>query len=728
MARRKRHLPAKTNLSVDEPSAEGRLSWRWTLLGMVALALLAFLPFLPVLRAEFLDWDDPYYITHNFRIHQLTWANVADLFRLNPQLGPIPNGQYTPLVELSLMIEHRLVGLQPWLYHLTNVLLHMANTLLVCAFLRKLRADRAWAWLTAALFAVHPLHVESVAWIVERKDVLCAFFCLGAMILYLDFRATRKTRYVVASLVAATCALLSKPMAVTLPAVLLLCDLYLGRPLSDQWKRPWLAPFAALSLLFTAITWHTHASYGIIRAAEAGNVFQNMTMASWNFFWFVGKTLWPLGLSAYVPVPPDTPATAVSYGLAFLGVLALVAGLGWGAWRRGLRLLPFGVFFFMVAFLPMSRLVPIGIRYMVADRFFYLPGIGFLLLMAHGFVQCIRSSPRGRVAGIAGAAALILFWAGLSFAQSRVWRNSETLWDAVLRRAPDAFVALNGKAFAHLNASRLDEAATYLARSLEVDPDSVETLALRARLAYRQGDLATAHRYLEAAEAKGLSPLMGADLKAKLLSLAGDHRGAILALSAYVEITSPAYWYYYKMAWEALHIAEEPKAILCLEQAQALMPPKQAALGRFLAQNDPEWLRQNQMTRLLAAGIDFFADVYNFSQEIHLWFSDRDRALKEYDLIITHFGAALDCWRRARAASSGPGPISSIEEKNFERKLGIVFYNRACILAHVGKHDAALESLSKALERDKGLQANARNDLDFAPVRDRPEFQALMQR
>ncbi|NLD89311.1 MAG: hypothetical protein GX634_03060, partial [Lentisphaerae bacterium] len=305
MARRKRHLPAKTNLSVDEPSAEGRLSWRWTLLGMVALALLAFLPFLPVLRAEFLDWDDPYYITHNFRIHQLTWANVADLFRLNPQLGPIPNGQYTPLVELSLMIEHRLVGLQPWLYHLTNVLLHMANTLLVCAFLRKLRADRAWAWLTAALFAVHPLHVESVAWIVERKDVLCAFFCLGAMILYLDFRATRKTRYVVASLVAATCALLSKPMAVTLPAVLLLCDLYLGRPLSDQWKRPWLAPFAALSLLFTAITWHTHASYGIIRAAEAGNVFQNMTMASWNFFWFVGKTLWPLGLSAYVPAAPE---------------------------------------------------------------------------------------------------------------------------------------------------------------------------------------------------------------------------------------------------------------------------------------------------------------------------------------------------------------------------------------------------------------------------------------
>ncbi len=715
--------PVKNNAAVRIAPVSRRIRAAAAL----ALLLLATVPMLPALRGEFLDWDDPYYVTHNFRIHQMAWANVVDLFRLEPRNGPIPNGQYTPLAELTLMVEHRLAGLTPWVFHATNLLIHAANVLLVYVLLRKLRADRPWAWLTAALFAVHPLHVESVAWIAERKDVLCALFYLAALVLYLQFREGRPVRFFAASVAAGLLALLSKPMAVTLPATALLCDLYLGRPLADQWRRPWLLPFAALSLVFAALTLRTHVGYGVIRAGEVGHVLQNAAMASWNFFWFVGKSLWPVGLTAYVPVPPAGAATTAAYVLAALGVAALVAALGWQAWRRGLRLVPFGVFFFLVALLPVSRLVPIGIRYMVADRFFYIPGIGFLMLLAHGLVRWIRRPGAARPLRIAAVAALVLGWGGLSFAQSRVWRSSETLWTRVLEQVPDATVALNGLALARLDAGQLEQADAYLQRSLQADPDFEETWALRARLAYRQGDLAAAERHLATAKTKGLSPLLGADIEAKLRSAAGDHRGAILALSAYVELQPTAVDFYRGMAWQALHLGDEPNAVACLEKAQELAPAMQAGFGDYLSRNDPDWARQPARTRLLAAEIGTFADAYDFAQEMHFWAKDEARALREYDLILAQYESALACWRRAAATDGTECPLSAADLKNLDRKLGIAAYNKGCLLAKGGRADEALAALRLAIRYDATLRDGARTDADLAALRENPDFIELTQ-
>ncbi|HOO21773.1 MAG TPA: phospholipid carrier-dependent glycosyltransferase [Kiritimatiellia bacterium] len=691
-------------------------------LALAGLVLLAVVPLLPSLPGKFLDWDDPYYVTHNFRIHQLSWANAADLFRLAPRNGPIPNGQYTPLAELTLMVEHRLAGLTPWVYRATNVAIHALNVLLVYVLLRKLRADRAWAWLTAALFAVHPLHVESVAWIAERKDVLCAFFYLGAMISYLHFRDTGRRWQYLAALAAGVLALLSKPMAVTLPAVLVLCDLYLRRPLAEQWKRPWLLPFAGLSLVFAGITLRTHTGYGIIRGGEVGNVVQNAMMACWNFFWFAGKTVWPVGLTAYVPVPPAGAATTVLYVLALLGVAALAAGLAVYSWRRGLRLVPFGVFFFMVALLPVSRLVPIGIRYMVADRFFYIPGIGFLMLLACGLVRWVRRPGAARPVRIAAVAALVLAWGGLTFAQSRVWRTSETLWTHVLERVPDATVALNGLALARLNDGQLERSDDYLQRSLQADPDFEETWALRSRLAYRQGDLEAAERYLDVAKTKGLSPLLGADIEAKLKSAAGDHQGAILARSAYVELQPAAPEFYRGMAWDALHLGDESQALACLAKAQELAPAVQVEMERFLSANDPEWARQPERVRLLAAGIAVFPAAYDFAQDMHFRVRNEARALKEYDLILANFEEALACWRRAAAAAGEAGPLTAEALSHFGRMLGIAAYNKGCLLAKSGRTDEALAALRRAFEQDASLRANARTDADLAALRENPDF------
>jgi len=374
-----------------------------------------------------------------------------------------------------------------------------------------------------------------------------------------------------------------------------------------------------------------------------------------------------------------------------------------------------------------SRLVPIGIRYMVADRFFYIPGIGFLMLLAYGLVRWIRRPGAARPLRIAAVAVLLLVWGGLTFAQSRIWRSSETLWTRVLERVPNATVALNGTALSHIDAFRLELAKQELERSLQADPDFEETWALRARLAYRQGELAAAKRYLATAKTKGLSPLLGADIEAKLRSAAGDHRGAILALSAYVELQPAAPDFYRGMAWQALHLGDEPNAVACLEKARELAPAAQAGFGDYLSRNDPDWAGQPALVRLLAADIGAFAAAYDFAREMHFWVQDEARALREYDLILAQYENALACWRRAVAARSEAGPISEAEMINLDRKLGIVAYNKGCLLAKGGRADDALAALRLAIRYDAALRDDARTDADLAALRENADFIELTQ-
>ena len=232
---------------------------------LVALALLAFVPYWPTLSNGILGWDDPYYLTENYRVHQLTSATVRDMFRLTPQLGPMPNAQYTPLVELSFAIEHRFFGLEPMVYHATNLALHVANTLLVFVFVLGLWrsrsetdvAARPLAFLVGVFFAVHPLHVESVAWITERKDMLSGFFFLVALVTYLRFVRGRSGWAYGMSLAAMGLGVLSKQMVVSLPLVLLACDHFrMGRL---TWRSLLeKTPFFALSAAGAGVAIYTH--------------------------------------------------------------------------------------------------------------------------------------------------------------------------------------------------------------------------------------------------------------------------------------------------------------------------------------------------------------------------------------------------------------------------------------------------------------------------------------
>ena len=176
-----------------------------------------------------------------------------------------------------------------------------------------------------------------------------------------------------------------------------------------------------------------------------------------------------------------------------------------------------------------------------------------------------------------------------------------------------------------------------------------------------------------------------------------------------------------------MHLGDEKNTVACMVKAQTLASAQQAALGEFLARHDPEWSRQPEQTRLWAAGIDAFRNIYEFAHELHFWANNEARAAVEYDLILAQFEAALACWHRAAAAAGAASPISAAELKNLDRKLGIAAYNKGCILAKGGRTDEALAALRRAFEHDASLRANARMDADLAALRGDPDFIELTE-
>ncbi len=228
-------------LARQDPSVSSKA---WHLIAAMALIAVATLvPFLGSLDNEFVSWDDAIYVTDNRLIQNLSWKSVAKIFS-SPR-----KKTYVPLSTLSLAIDYRIWRLDPFGYHLTNLLLHLINTLLVFCLVWRLAHRLLPALIAALLFGVHPMHVESVAWISERKDVLSALFFLTALLSYLRYRSTQRSLFYLLSLASFVLALLSKQMAITLPIVLLLCDLLEGR----SWTKRALIekmPFLLLSLVF----------------------------------------------------------------------------------------------------------------------------------------------------------------------------------------------------------------------------------------------------------------------------------------------------------------------------------------------------------------------------------------------------------------------------------------------------------------------------------------------
>ena len=461
---------------------------RWLWAGAFCVVLLTIAAHFPGLAGHFLEWDDYAHITKNPAIRSLAPPNLWAMFTQ-------PAAKlYCPLTWLSFAIDYQIWGQNPFGYHFTNLLLHVANTVLVLVVAYRLLREHSphaqpVAFLTAALFGVHPLRVESVAWATERKDVLFGFFYLLALLAYMRWVTDSKRKLYWASIILFVASALSKSAAVSFPLVLILLDYFWKRRLA-LWEK---VPFFAVCLIIGAATYVAQAS------GTGETVLNTQTVPLWARIGLIGyctlfyvcKFFWPIHLSAVYPTFEDFgwgPMTAIAYAAAFCGTIVVAYAI-----RKKMPVVLPSWLFYLAALSPTIGLVPVG-AHIVADRYAYMALIGLALPVSVGLVLLAgKSRELGFLVSIAIAVLLTLL-TFLSAKRSAVWANTETLFNNALAEDPACYTALVNLTVYYTSADQLDSAIRCGQRAVEIAPNG---LIGRKNLAFA---LIRAHRYREAVQ------------------------------------------------------------------------------------------------------------------------------------------------------------------------------------------------------------------------------------
>ena len=424
----------------------------WAVAALLAVAAMAL--YASVVRHEFLHWDDHLYVTDNPVVRQgLTWSGLQWAFE------GVHVGNWHPLTWVSHMLDVQLFGLEPGAHHLVNALLHAVNSSLLFVVLARMTGAPGRSLVVAVLFAVHPLHVESVAWVSERKDLSSTFFgllMLGAYTRYATARGVVRYAAVVLSFVAS---LLAKPMWVTAPFLLLLLDAW---PLRRAGLRRLILeklPLAAVAAGFSMLALQAQQQGGAVASFDRIGLAARLSNAVVSFARYLGSTFWPVALSAYYPWPQGGwPAWAV-LGSAVLLVAVTVVAL---RSMREMPWLPVGWFWFLGMLVPVIGIVQIGAQAM-ADRYAYAPIVGLFIATtwtAERVAGNVTRGTRARLATLAAGGAIVVALAAVTIRDLAFWRDTETLF----RRA----IALSGEnARAHHILSQELERRGALADALE---------------------------------------------------------------------------------------------------------------------------------------------------------------------------------------------------------------------------------------------------------------------
>ena len=422
----------------------------------VILAAIVLVAFSPTLRNGFVGYDDSEYIIDNVHVNtglnrqNIVWAFTA-----------AHSSNWHPLTWLSHALDCTLFGLNPTGHHLTSLLLHIANTILLFLWLSGATGYVARSAFVAAVFGLHPLHVESVAWVAERKDVLSTFFWLLTLIAYGAYaKRPAVSRYV---LVAAlfTAGLMSKQMLVTVPLLLLLLDWW---PLErrQSWQRLVIEklPLMFLAALASAVAFWTQRQSGAAATTEQLPASLRLSNAVVSYVRYLWKTIWPVDLAVFYPFPADgIPTWKVA---ASLLVLAVVSWLAFTA-RKRRPWLAAGWLWYVLTLLPVIGIVQVGMQ-AIADRYMYVPMIGLLIAVTW---ECAARPSRllPVVAGLVLAMCVVL-----SLRQIRVWEDGVTLFTHAIAVTQDNFVAHDNLGVELDRRGRFDEALDHYRETLRIKP------------------------------------------------------------------------------------------------------------------------------------------------------------------------------------------------------------------------------------------------------------------
>lgn len=506
MKKKKKQSPIRSEVKAEttlpsETAMNNRITWAVA----ISVAIITFLVYLPGLKNNFVNWDDGIYVYENNAIRTLDsgflkWAFTNEVA-----------GLWHPVTMLSFALNYAVGGLESFGYHLVNNLFHALNTFLVFVLtfkvVKQYNADESGVKkavitgiVTSLLFGIHPIHVESVAWVSERKDVLSAFFYLLSLLTYVSYASANKSRkhfFYWGCLAFFALAVMSKPMAVSLPIVLLILDFYpLGR-LTVTTIRTMLIeklPFFLLSLLASSATIWAHLLGKGLPSLEQFTFFYRVLTAVRGYMFYIVKMILPFDLAPLYPLPSQI----MLFSMEYLGPLMLWLMITFlSIWLTKKSKLFFVVWgYYIVTLIPVIGIIQVG-RQAAADRYTYLPSIGLFFLAGLGVAQLCQRLTKKQVliVFVAVIVPVLGILTKMTVQQIAIWKDSLSLWSHEIRIFPHAApIVYNYRALFYDKSGNSQQAMQDYNKAIELDPQLGEVYDNRGSLYFTIGDHQSAMR------------------------------------------------------------------------------------------------------------------------------------------------------------------------------------------------------------------------------------------
>ncbi len=447
-------------------------------LWILAILILTTFVYLPSLNNDFTNWDDQKYVLENTLLEDVSFDGIMNI--VSTPIG----ANHHPLTMLSLALNYQISEFDPFSYHLVNLILHLINTLLVFVFIYHLSQKKIEvAVIVSVFFGIHPMHVESVAWIAERKDVLYTCFFLLSLISYLKFLDFGKRVYYWGALAFFILSILSKPAAVVLPVVLVLIDYFRGKNIVEWKGLINKVPFFLISILMGIVTLNIQREFGAISEEITYSIWEKIMFASNNVFVYVLKSGFPIGLSPIYPFPSISNGLSINYQIAPFGLVTLM-GLITYYFRKN-RVIMFGLLFFLVNIALVLQVISVG-NSIISERYTYVPYIGLFFILGEGYYYLRRSENSwSRLLNIFVNVILVavtLVFSISGYRQVKVWENSETLWTKAISVFPESYTAWYNRGLFYDEKGKTDKAIYDYSNAINNKPGYVIALVNRGRI------------------------------------------------------------------------------------------------------------------------------------------------------------------------------------------------------------------------------------------------------
>ncbi len=436
---------------------------------MLFCALIVLVVMFPTINNGWVNWDDELFILNNPLVDVPSFQQAKEVFTT-----PQSNGGYTPLVIMSWSMDYAIDGYNPKVFHVTNLLIHLLNVILVFSIVHLLSKRIQVAVIVAILFGVHPMQLEAVAWVTARKDLLYSlFYLLGLLtyVRYLDKKEFKFNKQLGLCLLFFLCSLFSKGMAVTFPVVLILLDLVKGRTFNKSMLLE-KAPFFVLSLLFGILAVSGQEQVGAVDDAQNISGVQSFFVASYGVTQYFIKSLIPYQLSPFHPYPYSPGEEQPWYIVAsIVPAILIVVGSFYLFYKN--RKLGAGLLFFLISMALVLQLFPVGVA-IIAERFSYLGYVGLFLLFALIFTAILDRYKQYKTIGLIVGLGYVVFLGSTTFQRSQIWTDSETLWTEVINKYPEDFIAYANRAEHYKKNGEVELALLDYAEALKVNASSVQ--------------------------------------------------------------------------------------------------------------------------------------------------------------------------------------------------------------------------------------------------------------